>query len=48
MAKYRPYNPYEDSKNNKRAKPKSGIVVKGNRNANMVKDPTSMKDKVLI
>ena len=48
MAKYRPYNPYEDSKNNKRAKPKSGIVVKGNRNANMVKDPTSLKDKVLI
>lgn len=45
-AKFRPYNPYEDSKNNRRAKPKAGLVVKGNRNVNMVKDPTSLKDKV--
>lgn len=43
---YRPYNPYEDSKNNLRAQPKAKMVVKGTRN--MVKDPTSLKDKVFI
>ena len=43
---YKPYNPYEDSKNNVRAKPKTKMVVKGTRN--VIKDPTSLKDKVNI
>ena len=46
---YRPFNPYEDSKNYQRAKPKTKMVVKGSRNmANAVKDPTSLKDKVNV
>ena len=41
---YRPYNPYEDSKSNLRAKPKTKINVSGRRN--IVSDPSELKDKV--
>lgn len=43
---YRPYNPYEDSKNILRAKPKARMNVTGKRA--QVIDPTELKDKVSI
>lgn len=43
---YRPYNPYEDSKNILRAKPKARMNVTGKRA--QVTDPTELKDKVPI
>lgn len=43
---YKPYNPYEDSRTNMRAKPKTKINVSGRRV--VVSDPTDLKDKVAL
>lgn len=39
----KPYNPYENSLNNIRAKPKARMQVKGGRE--IIRDPTSLKDR---
>jgi hypothetical protein len=39
----KPYNPYENSINNVRAKPQTKMMVKGGRE--VIRDPTSLKDR---
>ena len=39
----KPYNPYENSLNNIRAKPQAKMAVKGGRE--VIRDPTSLKDR---